>query len=112
MLDQPNGASKTHAPLPAGPAKMLVDLVAQGLGAQERRCLEAGVPVQELIGCLLNHAASLAAIVEPPGMRAEVVAEMVASIPSLVRDHVGARTRTPGGVWLPPGVARAAARAG
>ena len=69
MLDQPNGASKTHAPLPAGPAKMLVDLVAQGLGAQERRCLEAGVPVQELIGCLLNHAASLAAIVGEAWLR-------------------------------------------
>ena len=118
MSDQPkNGAGaqpplRSRTPLPPAAQAMLTDLISQGLGAQERRCLEAGVEVQQLIRVLLNHAASLAAVVAPPGMRAEVVAEMVASIPSLVRDHVGARTRTPGGVWLPPGVARAVARAG
>ena len=111
MLDQPNGAEKSRATLPPGPSQMLVELVSLGLGAQERRCLEAGVPVEALIEMLLNHSASLAAIVEPPGMRAIVVQEIIDSIPTLVREHVAVRQRTPGGLWLPPGMTRQAVQA-
>jgi hypothetical protein len=103
-----NGAApESRAPLPPAAAKVLVDILAHGLGAMERRCLEQGVQVQDIIDCLLNHCASLVAIVEPGGMRAELVRSIIDSVPTLVREHVAARQRTPGGVFLPPGAARA-----
>ncbi len=98
--------SQSQPPLPPAAAKALVEILAHGLGAMERRCLEQGVPVQELISVLLNHVASLVAVVSPPGMRAIVAQDIIDSVPNLVREHVSARQRTPGGVFLPLGTMR------
>jgi threonyl-tRNA synthetase len=45
------------------------------------------------------------------GMGEHYKAEIIDSIPALVREHVAVRQRTPGGLWLPPGMTRQAVQA-
>lgn len=93
-------ASSNPVPIPI-PAKLVLSPVDHGLAAMERTLLESGIPVHNVIEMLLNHAASVIAQIDPPGSREETVKGVVSSFSSMVRQHVDARHRTPGGVLKP-----------
>jgi len=50
---------------------------------------------------LLNHLASVTAMVQPPPARAVLVEQICAQFSGLVSQHVRALNTTPGGVLLP-----------
>lgn len=82
-------------------AKFVLEPLNYGLAAGCRRALEIGVPTNMMIEFLLNHLASVAAMVEPAGAREALVKDLVRSFASMVNKHVDARYTTPGGVALP-----------
>lgn len=103
-----NGSDRDHPrippQIPENLGKTIFEPVGYGLAAAERRALELGVPVHTILETLLNHVASVAAMVEPPGAREKLIKDIVAAIPKMIAQHVQARHTTPGGVILPGGV--------
>ena len=89
---------------PTNLGKLVLDPWQHALAAGMRQALKVGVPAHNVIEMLLNHLASVVAMLEPPGVRAETVKALVEHFPSMVRQHVDARDKTPGGVFVPPGV--------
>jgi len=91
--------------IPQNVARLLLEPLNHGLAAAERQCLKQGVPAHEMINLLLNHLASVCAMVEPPQARELLVKDLVSSFSPMVRKHVEVRHTTPGGVLL-PGIGR------
>ena len=79
-------------------AMMPVD---HGIAAMERQLLALGVPVTFLARVLMQHAASIIALVEPPAIRAQAMAELIRNFPAMVRRAQLASATTAGGVILP-----------
>lgn len=82
-------------------AKVVLDPLNYGLAAGCRRALEVGVPSHVMIEMLLNHLASVCAMVEPAGARETLIRDLVGSFAIMVNKHVDARYTTSGGVMLP-----------
>jgi len=89
--------------LPPQAIKLVMGPIEHGLAASERNLLESGVPIQAVIDMLMEHVVSLTSRIEPPGVRAEIVKQLVADIAPGVRRAVERRNTTPGGVILPKG---------
>lgn len=90
--------------IPANLGKLVLGPLNFALAAGEREALKIGVPSHEVIEMLLNHLASVVAMIEPAGVRASTMTDVVKHFPELVRQHVDARLTTPGGIRLPRGI--------
>lgn len=90
--------------IPENVGKILLEPLNYAFAAGERRALEQGVPAHSMIEMLLNHLASVAAMIEPPGAREALIKQLVASIAPMIEKHVEARRTTPSGLVLPRAV--------
>lgn len=86
--------SSVLAPLILGPLDY-------ALAAGARRALECGAPTERLIELLLNHLASVVAMVEPAGAREGIIRSLVGSFAPMVKQHVDARLTSAGGIVHP-----------
>lgn len=91
------------ARIPESVGKMILEPLNHGFASAEREALKQGVAAHAMIGMLLNHMASICAMVEPAGVREELVKSLVSSFVDMVQKHLVARITTQGGVILPPG---------
>jgi hypothetical protein len=87
--------------LPPNLGVLLLEPLNHGLAAAERQALKMGVPAHDMINLLLNHLASVCAMIEPPQAREALIKDLVSSFSVMVRKHVEARFTTPGGLLLP-----------
>ena len=94
-------ASPTVAAPPLNLGKLILDPLNHALAAGERQALKVGVPTHDVVEFLLNHLASVVAMVEPAGARAATVEGLVANFAKMVTQHVDARKTTNGGVYVP-----------
>ena len=94
-------SDNTSGQWPKEVAKLLLEPLNHGLAAAERQCLKQGVPAHELINLLLNHLASVCAMVEPAQAREALIKDLVSAFGPMTRKHVDARHTTPGGVFMP-----------
>src|SRR5579863_231803 len=91
---EPNRQQPDIAQIALGPFDHMV-------AAGERQLLSLGVPVDVMVRIMMQHAASILALVEPAGVRAEIMRNMIGNFPSMVRTAQLAASKTPGGVILP-----------
>lgn len=84
--------------------KILLEPLNHAIAAGEREALARGVPTHAVLEMLVNHLASVVAMVEPAGAREACLRDLVGSFAPLVRQHVERRYTTPGGVVLPKAV--------
>lgn len=101
MSEEPKPTAPPNLPVNLG--KLVLEPWQHALAAGMRHALRVGVPTHDVIGMLLNHLASVVAMVEPPGVRAALVKGLVESFPDMIRQHVDARQMTSGGVFIPQG---------
>lgn len=94
-----NGAPSPR--LPENIGKIILDPMQHGLAAYERQALKLGVPAHDVVEMLLNHLASVVAMIEPAGARAATVEGLVAGFSTMVQKHLDARKMTAGGVFVP-----------
>lgn len=87
--------------IPANLGKFVLEPLSHALAAGEREALRLGVEAQDVIEMILNHLASVVALIEPPGVRADAIASCVKFIPELTRKYVEKRHMSPGGVYMP-----------
>jgi hypothetical protein len=87
--------------IPANLGPFVLAPLNHALAAGEREALKVGVPPHNVIEMLLNHLASVVAMVEPPGARKATIEQLVTQFGDMVAQHVRARMTTPGGVLLP-----------
>ncbi len=87
--------------IPANLGKFVLDPLNHAIAAGEREALKIGVPTNEVLEMLLNHVASLVAMIEPAGVRAGTITDVVKSLPELVQKHVEVRHTSAGGVFMP-----------
>lgn len=87
--------------LPSNIGKAILDPLNHALAAGEREALKVGVPTHDVVEMLLNHLASVVAMVEPPQARALVVEGLVENFATMVRKHIDAMERSPGGIIVP-----------
>lgn len=87
--------------LPANLGKALLEPLNHAIAAGEREALKIGVPSTDVIEMLLNHLASVVAMIEPAGARAATIEGLVAGFAPMVQRHVQARYMTPGGILTP-----------
>lgn len=92
--------------VPGNLGKTILLPVNAALAAAEREALKLGVPTHEIIQLLLDHLTSIVGHIEPSGVRAQTLKDVVAAIPVLVKKHVELRHMTPGGIVLPRGNGR------
>jgi hypothetical protein len=81
--------------------RILLEPVNHGFASAEREALKRGVPAHMMVELLLNHLASVVAMIEPAGAREATVTQLVKDFAPMVRRHVDARMTSPGGVILP-----------
>lgn len=86
---------------PPDVGRVVIEPLNHAFAAGIRQAISMGTPTHSVIEMLLNHVASMAAMVEPAGSREALVKQIVAAIAPLVRKHVDARNTTTGGVILP-----------
>jgi hypothetical protein len=91
--------AETELPRNLGP--LVLTTLDHALAAGEREALKVGVPAHNVIEMLLNHLASVVAMIEPAGARYEVIKGLVESFSTMVAKHVDRRYTTAGGVKLP-----------
>ncbi len=84
--------------------RILMEPINHGFAAATREALRQKVPAHWVIEMLLNHLASVVAMIEPSGAREELVKKLVMDFSPMVRKHVEARLTTPGGILLPRAV--------
>lgn len=87
--------------LPPNLGKALLEPLNHAIAAGEREALKIGVPSTDVIEMLLNHLASVVAMIEPVGARAATIEGLVAGFAPMVQKHVQARYMTPGGILTP-----------
>ena len=87
--------------LPPNLGKALLEPLNHAIAAGEREALKIGVPSTDVIEMLLNHLASVVAMIEPAGARAATIEGLVAGFAPMVQKHVAARYMTPGGILTP-----------
>lgn len=83
--------------------RLFLEPFTHAMAAGLRKALEMGVPVDQILGILLNHVASITAMLEPEGAREETVKDIVRQLAPLVSQHLDMRNKSPGGVLLPTG---------
>jgi len=103
-------ASQEHGQVPAPPdaivtqpniGRTLIEPLNHGLAAGCRKALELGVPAHTMVEMLLNHMASVVAMVEPPGAREGLMKDVVRQFSTMVNRHVEARHTTKSGLLMP-----------
>lgn len=82
-------------------AVLVLAPIDHGLAAACREALKRGVTTEKLIEMLLNHLASVVAMVEPAGAREGLIRGLVAAFAPMVKQHVDARLTSPGGIVDP-----------
>lgn len=85
--------------------KALLEPLNHALAAGERNALSMGVPAHDVVEMLLNHLASVVAMIEPPAVRSATIEGLVENFAVMVRKHVEVRSMTPGGILIPNRVA-------
>ncbi len=98
MSEAPNGHSPN--PLPGNLGKLVLEPLDHGLASMARQALKLGVPTHNVVEMLLNHLASVVAMIEPPGARAATTEAVTSQFSGLVHQHVEARKTTAGGVRI------------
>lgn len=93
--------AETRVVLPPNLGKAILDPLSHALAAGEREALKIGVPTHDVVEMLLNHLASVVAMIEPAAVRAVTVEGLVENFSLMVRKHVDARYMTPGGILVP-----------
>jgi len=88
-------------PSPRDLAQIALSPFDHGLGATERQLLAVGVPAEILMTVLLQHAASILALIEPAEIRAQMLRNVIGNFPVMVRTAQLAASKTAGGVILP-----------
>lgn len=73
------------------------------MAAYEREAAKMGVPAHRVLNLLLNHMASVVAMIDPPQARELLIEDLVKAFAPMVRQHIDARFKSPGGVFLPGG---------
>ena len=81
--------------------KLVLDPLNHAIAAGEREALKVGVPTHDVVEMLLNHLASVVAMIEPAGVRVSTIEGIIESFARLVRQHVDARLTSPGGIVHP-----------
>ena len=87
--------------IPANLGKFVLEPLSHALAAGERNALKLGVPAHEVIEMILNHLASVVAMVEPAGVRADAITSVNRAFPDLVRKYREALHTSSGGVLMP-----------
>jgi hypothetical protein len=87
--------------LPPNLGKTLLEPLNHAIAAGEREALKLGVPTHDVVEMLLNHLASVVAMIEPSGVRAATIEGLVEGFAPMVQRHVLLRYTTPGGVLMP-----------
>ena len=77
------------------------------VAAMERQLLAGGAPVDFLARVMMQHAASILALVEPAAVRAEVMKMLIGNFPAQVRAAQLAASTTKSGLVVPVGVVSA-----
>lgn len=87
--------------LPPNLGKTLLEPLNHAIAAGEREALKLGVPANDVVEMLLNHLASVVAMIEPPAIRAATIEGLVENFAPMVQKHVAIRYTTPGGLLTP-----------
>lgn len=83
------------------PRFVALGVVDHAVAAMERQLIAARVPAELLAKVMLQHSASIVALIEPPALRAQVMQRLIGNYPEAVRAATIAASKTPGGVILP-----------
>jgi hypothetical protein len=81
--------------------RLLLEPLNHGFAAAIRKSFELGVPGEKVIEMLLNHTASVIAMVEPTGARDGALADVLRHLAPMVQKHYDARHTTAGGIMKP-----------
>lgn len=98
MPGTPNGKD---IPQSINLGRTMLEPLNHAMAAGTLHALKLGVPAHAVIEMQLNHLASVIAQLEPAGLRLTVIEDIVRQMSTMVRQHVDAKNRTPGGVLLP-----------
>lgn len=98
---RPGAPVDVRPSIPQNLGPLVLTTLDHALAAGEREALKVGVPTHNVIEMLLNHLASVVAMIEPAGARQEVIKGLVESFGTMVRKHLDRRYTSPGGVKLP-----------
>lgn len=110
MADQDASLSELPASGTVNVGKLVLQPLEHCIAAGVRQAFKIGVPGHAVIEMLLNHLASVIAMVEPAGARIETQQAILnGALQSLIQQHVEARKTSTGGVFIPqPGDLEAA----
>jgi hypothetical protein len=100
-MPEPGNGSSIPNPTNINLARTMLDPLNHAVAAGTREALRLGVPAHAVIEMQLNHLASLIAQLEPAGLRLTVIEDVVRQLSTMVRQHVDAKNKTPGGVIIP-----------
>lgn len=81
--------------------RLLLEPLNHGMAAAIRKSFELGVPGEKVIEMLVNHTASVVAMIEPAGAREGALADVLRHMAPMVQKHYDARHTTAGGVVKP-----------
>ena len=73
------------------------------VAAMERQLLAGGTPIDFLARVLMQHAASILALVEPATIRSEIMKALIGNFPAQVRAAQVAASTTRSGLVVPAG---------
>lgn len=78
-----------------------VPVADHAIAAVERELVKMGCPLEFLVKVLLQHAASVIALMESPIMRQEVMATAIGNFPGQVKVALNMAAMTKGGIVVP-----------
>ena len=104
MSDHP--VDPTGAPVSARQENLLNYAISpfdHGVAAMERQLIRLGIPLEMLARAMMQHAASICALIEPAALRAEVMQKLIRNFPAQVQVAKVEASKTQGGVIVPNG---------
>ncbi len=87
--------------IPANLGPFVLSPLNHAIAAGAREAFKLGVPVHNVLEMMVNQLASVIALVEPAGVRANALADVQRQLPDLMRQYVEAKHLTPGGIYMP-----------
>jgi hypothetical protein len=78
--------------------------VDHAIAAMERQLISLGFPLEMLVKMMMQHAASVVALIDSPTMRQEVMQKAIGNFPGQVKVALNAVSMTQGGIVVPKGV--------
>lgn len=100
---QPDSADEAVSPRQDNLLTYALHPVDHGIAAMERQLIRLGVPLEMMAKMMMQHAASVCALIEPPIARAEVMERLIKNFPAQVQIAKVESSKTPGGVIVPNG---------